>query len=100
MNVSATSGTTDPAASQTSAPPAKSLGQDDFLHLLTAELQNQDPTQPMDNAAFITQLATFNSLSQLTSINASTAHMDASLTTLNQLVAGGLVTTGATGGTN
>jgi hypothetical protein len=42
----------------------------------------------MDNTAFITQLATFNSLSQLTSIKDSTAAMQQSLTTLNQLIAG------------
>jgi flagellar basal-body rod modification protein FlgD len=70
------------------------------------ELQNQDPTSPMDDTAFITQLATFNSLQQLTSINASTTDIDSSIKTLNQVVAAGLAantpaTTGQTsGGTN
>jgi flagellar basal-body rod modification protein FlgD len=41
----------------------------DFMKLLIAQLQNQDPTNPMDNQAFVSQLATFNSLEQLVSIN-------------------------------
>jgi flagellar basal-body rod modification protein FlgD len=41
----------------------------DFMKLLIAQLQNQDPTSPVDNQAFVTQLATFNSLEQLVSIN-------------------------------
>jgi flagellar basal-body rod modification protein FlgD len=41
----------------------------DFMKLLIAQLQNQDPTSPVDNQQFVTQLATFNSLEQLVSIN-------------------------------
>jgi len=41
----------------------------DFLQLLVAQLQNQDPLNPMDNDQFLTQLATFSSLQQLISIN-------------------------------
>ena len=76
------------AAAAPAATPNNALGQDAFLQLLTTELQNQDPTQPMDNSAFITQLATFNSLSQLTSIKESTTKMEQSLELLNQLIAG------------
>jgi flagellar basal-body rod modification protein FlgD len=100
VNVSATSDTSQATTSLATTPPKNALGQDAFLQLLTTELQYQDPTQPMDNSAFITQLATFNSLSQLTTINASTADMATSLQTLNQLIAGSLVSTASTGGTN
>ncbi|WP_158791925.1 flagellar hook capping FlgD N-terminal domain-containing protein [Granulicella sp. L60] len=41
----------------------------DFLTLLVSELQNQDPTQPTDPNAYITQLVGVNSLQQLISIN-------------------------------
>ncbi len=52
----------DPLTQQT-------VTQDDFLKLLIAQLQNQDPLNPMDNQQFAAQLATFNSLGQLISIN-------------------------------
>lgn len=39
------------------------LGAQDFLKLLTAQLNNQDPTAPVDNAQMVAQLAQFSSLS-------------------------------------
>ena len=42
---------------------------DEFLKLLVAQLQNQDPMNPVDNQQFLSQLATFSSLEQLISIN-------------------------------
>jgi flagellar basal-body rod modification protein FlgD len=46
------------------------LGEDAFLKLLVAELEHQDPLNPMDNNQFITQMATFQSLQTLSSIEA------------------------------
>jgi flagellar basal-body rod modification protein FlgD len=40
-----------------------------FMSLLVAQLKNQDPFQPQEGAAFVAQLAQFNSLEQLMSIN-------------------------------
>jgi flagellar basal-body rod modification protein FlgD len=46
------------------------INTNEFLNLLVAQLKNQDPMNPVDNQAFIAQLATFSSLEQLISINA------------------------------
>jgi len=45
------------------------LGQTEFLSLLVAQLQNQDPLNPLDSADFSAQLAQFSSLEQLMQIN-------------------------------
>lgn len=40
-----------------------------FLSLLTQELQNQDPTAPMDSTEMVGQMISLNQLDQLASIN-------------------------------
>ena len=42
----------------------KDLGRNEFLNLLIAQLENQDPTNPQDNGEFVSQLAQFSALEQ------------------------------------
>ncbi len=64
---SSSAGATQSAAASTSM--NTSMGQDDFLKLLVAQMKNQDPTNPMDGKDLAAQLAQFSSLNQLVDIN-------------------------------
>jgi flagellar basal-body rod modification protein FlgD len=48
---------------------AGSLGKDDFIKLLVAQLKHQDPMNPQDGTQMATQLAQFSSVEQLMNIN-------------------------------
>lgn len=58
-----------PTTSSTSTTGSDELDKDTFLRLLTTQLQNQDPLNPMANEDFIAQLAQFSSLEQLQGVN-------------------------------
>ncbi|MDA3860391.1 MAG: flagellar hook capping protein [Melioribacteraceae bacterium] len=47
------------------------MDKDAFLELMIAQLQNQDPLDPMDGTEYAAQLAQFTSLEQLTNLNTS-----------------------------
>lgn len=51
------------------------IGQDQFLQLLIAQLQNQDPLDPISNQDFIQQLATLNTVQGIQSLNANFSEM-------------------------
>lgn len=54
-----------------------------FLQLLVAQIKNQDPTQPMDSTAFLSQLAQFSSLEQLVGIRQDIENPSSSTTATN-----------------
>ncbi len=45
------------------------LGQSDFLKLLATQLKNQDPLNPIDNEAFVAQMAQFSSVTGISEMN-------------------------------
>ncbi len=51
------------------------LGQDAFLKLVVAQLENQDPLKPMENGEFLSQLAQFQSVTGIDELNNSVEKM-------------------------
>ena len=49
---------------------SSSLGQADFLRLLTVQVQQQDPFDPVDNKEMLAQMAQFSSLAGINDVNA------------------------------
>jgi flagellar basal-body rod modification protein FlgD len=56
-------------------PKGNTLGQEDFLTLLTKQLQYQDPMSPMDDKSFIAQMAQFSSLQSMNTMAADIAKL-------------------------
>jgi len=50
---------------------SKDLGRNEFLKLLVAQLENQDPLSPAENGEFVAQLAQFSSLEEAQNLSAS-----------------------------
>lgn len=73
INTAASTGTTgstsSTASSSTSTATNFNEDFDAFLQLLTAQIRNQDPLQPLDSTQFVEQLATFSSLEQQVETN-------------------------------
>jgi flagellar basal-body rod modification protein FlgD len=61
-------GSSSSTSSSNSSTSAASL-QNTFLNLLVTELQNQDPTSPVDPTAMVGQMVSLNQLDQLVNIN-------------------------------
>jgi len=63
------------------------LGKDDFLQLLVAQLQAQNPLKPMDSTEFTAQLAQFSSLEQLQNIDANLSNLKTEQSAMNNTMA-------------
>ena len=88
-----------PQATPPSTPPNNpkgQLGKDEFLKMLVAQMQNQDPLSPMDGQQMAAQLAQFSSVEQLVAMNAKLDAQQASSASLVDTL-GGSLTLGAIG---
>lgn len=65
LGLTSTANTTANTATSNSA----SLGQADFLKLMTAQMKNQDPFDPVDNTQMVAQMAQFSSLAGITEMS-------------------------------
>lgn len=73
MEVSSVSSPSDFGSLRTNS--SDIVSKNEFLLLLVAQLQHQDPLSPMESTDFIAQLAQFSALEQLTTLNAINADM-------------------------
>ncbi len=67
------------------------LGQDEFMKLMVAQLNNQDPTKPMENAEFLSQLAQFGTVNGITELQTSFNSLTTSLQSNQALQASTMV---------
>ncbi len=76
---------------QSSKPNRNELGQEDFLQLIVAQIQNQDPFEPVENGAFIGQLAQFGTVDGVNNLNDAFAEFSQGILSNQTLNAAGLI---------
>lgn len=75
INSASTNSAVETSSASSSRVPQKTLGQDEFLRLLIAQLTSQDPLNPQKDTEFISQMAQFSSLEQAKGMQTSLAAM-------------------------
>ena len=82
---------TTAAASRAKAKNQTTLGQDQFLKLMTTQMTHQDPNEPMKNGEFLSQMAQFGTVSGIQDLQASFATFASSINSDQALQATGLI---------
>ena len=90
MAISATSSATDSAASIVSKTDATATSER-FLKLLVAQMQNQDPLSPMDNAQVTSQMAQINTVSGIDKLNTTVEGLSSQFAQLQSVQGAALV---------
>lgn len=86
-----TTAATGTAASTASAASDPNAAQDRFLKLLVAQLNNQDPMNPMDNAQMTSQMAQINTVTGIQQLNQTVKSLTDQFSSLQMLQAAPLV---------
>jgi len=90
--VGSTSSTSSSTAATTASNAASTLlDKNDFLTLLMTQMQNQDPLNPADDTQFVTQLAQFSSVEQMTNMNDTMNQLLVAQASANQTATASLV---------
>lgn len=90
-NAYAALGLAAPEAKGASKSDASALGLDTFLKLMITQLNNQDPSDPVDNGQFLGQMAQFGTVSGLDQLNKQFSDLSGTLTSGQALQAGSMV---------
>jgi len=83
--------TVTPKKETATAPKKTSLGQEQFLKLMTTQMTHQDPTKPMENGEFLTQIAQFGTVSGIQDLQKSFGAFASSINSSQALQATSLV---------
>lgn len=86
-----TTGSATSAAATTAKSGASALGQQDFMTLMLAQLQNQNPLDPMENTEFLAQLAQFNTVGGIDKVNSTLASLGTQMQTFRVATATNLL---------
>ncbi len=92
--LSSLNGTSAAGKATTASDPTKTTGagsEAQFLKLLTTQLQNQDPLNPMDNAQMTSQIAQINTVSGISQLNANVTALAGQFTQMQALQSVSLV---------
>src|SRR6476469_10812857 len=89
--LTAASSTQSSSASTSTDTTSASELQDRFLKLLVAQMKNQDPLNPLDNAQVTTQLAQISTVSGIDKLNQTMNAMSSSFLASQSLQASGLI---------
>ena len=102
MTVNSVAAPVDPTISTPVVKSQKTMGSDDFMKLLAVQFQTQDPMKPMEDTAFIAQMAQFTSLSQSQTMTAEMVKLNSSqqLAAANSFIGKQVVVDDGKGGTN
>lgn len=69
MDIASTTGARTTAGTQSQSNVTANVDYQSFLKLLVAQMENQDPTSPMDSTDYVAQLATFSQVEQSIQMN-------------------------------
>ena len=89
-SVASGSGSTSSASAATSAA-ATAVNEQDFLQLMTTQLQDQDPTSPVSDSDFFSQIAQFSEVSGIDQLNSSFTSLASQMSSSQTLQAASLI---------